>query len=121
MTLKIGTRAVPEYLPLSDLVALGSDILRLQISVQQSERSEGSFQNLDQVEMILGSVLNFNPSIKDRFFYKVRWQARPESDIRPQDSLVSENELRQWQPQLLLEYYRRFHHLGVSSTRFLIS
>ena len=119
--MKIGSRVVPDFMSIGDLVPLGVDSVKVKISVQQGERSEGAFQNLDQVEMIIGSVLNFNPSIKDRFFYKVRWQVRPETDMRPQDSLVSENELRQWQPQLLLDYYRRFHHLGVSSTRFLIS
>ena len=63
-----------------DLLVAGQDCLSIRLNVHFDKVNEGSFQNLDQVEMIIGSVLNFNSAIKDRYYFKVRLCIRKESN-----------------------------------------
>lgn len=89
------------------IIAVEIEILKL-----NSQPYYGSYVNHDKIDKILRSMRNPNAiETTEKYIFLVKWQSRqPGLYDAPQDSFVQESEIFKHQPEILIEYYRMFHH-----------
>eukprot|EP00347_Sterkiella_histriomuscorum_P010604 403375635 len=109
---------VPDHLTLSQLIPNEGFHQKLQLdcSIILDRIQQGQFYMIDKALKIVGSKPEMI-GIQQSYRFLVEWQERSDG-FKPANTLMSEETIMHYQPQILFDYYKSFHFTYVQESNF---